>query len=341
MTSISKSLKVSKKKRGRAYEPLLLQPLDLPSRAETAKEKLRTTHEYDTLPPSELNQLASNYTNIVKLRELFETRQDGGGVSAGPRQRQGVSVKLFLVRPEREDREHAFTATGTVVTPDSIEVRFEKFCSYGINAEAALLVEGQYLKWTRDSLVIPRGMKIRDDSHGAQPLSLGDEKPIDLGRTDNLDQLLELLAVYNGMYYYHPISRNSKMFVRDALQRLGIKPIHPLLQVFDSYQQKIKTLQTLGIQNRFENHRELDEYYGQPDHATIVKKERNVEYLYFLCVCFHVQLGKATDSSAAAQRQICGEKDCCLQYLKSDLTSQKNLVFNDYWRLFTNDVMIV
>ena len=305
---------------------------NLSSRAEAMKEKLRKTQQYGKLRPSQLNQLASDYTDKAKLHELFETPQNGGAGANTRPGRRGVSVKLFLARPQYEDREQALTATGTVVTPESIELRFEQFCSYGINSEAALQVGDQYFKWTPDSLVIPQGTKIRDDSHGAQPLSVGDEPSIDLGETDKLDQLLELVAEYNGTHYYHPISRNSKVFVRDALLRLG-KHIHHLLQVFDEYQKKIKRLHTLDIRDGFRNHGELDQYYGRTDHATIVKREQNVEYLYFLCVCFHIQLGKATDGSAAAQRRMCGELDCCLQYLKSDLT-QENLIFNDSWRLF-------
>ena len=331
MASKSKSIKESKRKKAGGLQPVP-QPHNLPGRAEAMKEKLRNTQQYGNLRPSQLNQLASNYTDKAKLHELFETSQNGGaGASARPG-RRGDSVKLFLARPQYEDREQALTATGTVATPESIELRFEQFCNYGINSEAALQVGGQYFKWTQDSLVIPQGTKIRDDSHGAPPLSLGDEAPINLGETDKLDQLLELVAEYNGIHYYHPISRNSKVFVHDALLRLG-KRSHPLLQVFDEYQKKIKRQQTLDIREGFRNHRELDQYYGQTDHAAIVKKEQNVEYLYFLCICFHVQLGKATDGRAAAQRQMCGEPDCCLQYLKSDLT-QENLIFNDSWRIF-------
>ena len=331
MASQSKSIKESKKKKGRPYQQLP-QPLNLSSRAEIAKEKLRNTHEYDTLRPSQLSQLASNFTDKATLHELFETPQDGGGASAsaGAGGRAGrVSVKLFLARQQHDDRQHTFT--GSVAMPNSIELRFEQFCSYGINAEAALLVGDQYFKWTPNSLVIPRGMKIRDDSLGAQPHSLGDERPTDLGGTDKLDQLLDVVAEYNGMHYYHPISRNSKIFVRDALQRLS-KPVHHLLQVFDNYHQKIKGQQTLGIQDGFRNHEELDQYYRRTDHATIVRNKRNIEYLFFLCVCFHV-LGKAADGSGAAQQWTCNERDCCLPFLHSNLT-EENLIFNDFWRLF-------
>lgn len=328
MASKSKSIK-KKRDRGRQYEPILQ---NLSSRAETAKEKLRNTREYANLRPSQWNQLASEYTDRAKLHELFETPQDGGGASAaGARPRTDrVSVKLYLARPQGVDRELTFT--GSVARPDSIELHFEQFCSYGINSEAALQVGGQYFKWTADSLVVPRGVKIRDDSHGAQPLSLGDEIPDDLGETDKLDQLLELVAEYNGMHYYHAINRNSKTFVCDALRRLG-KRVHPLLQMFGNYHEKIKRLQTLGIQDELRSHKELDVYYKGTDHATIVKNKRNVEYLFFLCVCFHV-LGKARDGSTAAQRWTCDEHDCCLPYLLSNLT-EKDLIFEDFWRLFT------
>ena len=319
MASKSKSIKT--KKQRDAYRQLPAAQT-LSSRAEMAKTKLRNTPEHATLRPSELDRLATDYTDKDRLKELFEIPQDGG---VGDK----VSVKLFLARPEQEDRERTFT--GSVASDDSVELHFEQFCSYGINSEAAILVGDRYLKWTRDSLVIPRGMKIRDDSHGAQPLSLGDEPPGDLGETNKLDQLLELVTEYNGTYHYHAVSRNSKVFVRQALQRLG-KDIHPLLHMFDGYQEKIKGLQTLRIRDGFRSHRELDEFYKQTDHATIVKNKRNVEYLFFLCVCFHVQMGKATDRSST--EWVCAERDCCLPFLVSNLT-QENLIFNDYWRIFT------
>ncbi len=307
-------------------------PQILPSQAEIAKEKLRITQEYGTLSPSQRNKLAVEYTDRAKLHELFETppARDGGGASPSvprPIDTSRVSVKLYLARREGvEDRKNTFT--GSVARPDSIELRFEQFCSYGINSEAALQVGDQYFKWTQDSLVIPRGVKIRDDSYGAQPMSLGDEIPGDLGETDKLDQFLELVAEYNGTHYYHPISRNSKAFVRDALLRLD-KLVHPLLQVFGNYHDRISHLQTLGIRNGFNSHRELDEYYKATDHATIVSNKRNVEYLLFVCVCFHV-VGKARGGSS---QWTCDELDCCLPYLHSNLT-QENLIFNEFWRRF-------
>ena len=335
MASKSKGSKSKKRRQeGRQYEPI---PRVLPSRAETAKEKLSKIQEYGILRPSQLNKLAVEHTDRAKLHELFETPPApvnvGGASPSVPRRidTNRVSVKLYLARREGvEDREHTFT--GSVARPDSIELRFEQFCSYGINSEAALQVGDQYFKWTRDSLVIPRGVKIRDDSHGAQPMSLGDEIPYDLGETDKLDQFLELVAEYNGMHYYHPISRNSKKFVCDALARLG-KTVHPLLQVFGNYYDRILGLKTRGIRDGFRNHRELDDYYNATDHAIIVGNERNIEYLFFVCVCFHV-LGRATGDSAASRQWTCDERDCCLPYLISNLT-QENLIFNDFWQLFT------
>ena len=334
MASKSKESKSKKKRpRGHQYERV---PQILSSRAEIAKEKLSKTPEYGILRPSERNNLAVELTDKAKLHELFETPPapiNGGGVSpSAPRRTDTsrISVKLYLARREGvEDREQTFT--GSAARPDSIELRFEQFCSYGINSEAALQVGDQYFKWTRDSLVIPRGIKIRDDSLGAQPMSLGDEIPYELGETNKLDQFLELVAEYNGMHCYHPISRNSKKFVCDALARLG-KTVqdYPLLQVFGNYYDRIKTC---SIQDEFRNHRALDEYYKATDHATIVGNKRNVEYLFFVCVCFHV-LDKATGDSAASRQWTCDEHDCCLPFLHSNLTPE-NLIFNDFWRRFT------
>ena len=333
MASKSKESKSKKKRpRGHQYERM---PQNLPSRAEFTKEKLSKTPEYGILRPSERNKLAVELTDKAKLHELFETPPNGGGVSPSAPQRTDtsrVSVKLYLARREGvEDREHTFT--GSVARSDSIELRFEQFCSYGINSEAALQVGDQYFKWTRDSLVIPRGIKIRDDSLGAQPMSLGDEIPYDLGETNKLDQFLELVAEYNGMHYYHPISRNSKKFVCDALARLGKMVQDPLLQVFGNYHNRILDLKTYGIRDDFRNHGELDEYYKATDHATIVGNKRNVEYLFFVCVCFHV-LDKATGDSAASRQWTCDERDCCLPFLHSNLTPE-NLIFNEFWRRFT------
>ena len=324
-SKIKESKSKKKRPRERQYQPM---PQNfLSSREETAKAKLLNTREHSTLRPSEQNKLASEYTDAAKLREVFETP---GGAGADVLQRTDkFPVKLYLARPQGVDRELTFT--GSVARPDSIEVRFEQFCSYGVNSEAALQVGDQYFKWTQDNLVIPRGIKIRDDSHGAQPLSLGDEMPDDLGETGKLDQLLELVAEYNGTYYYHEISRNSKTFVRDALRRLD-KPVHPLLQMFDNYHDRIKSLQSLGIKDGFRSHRELDEYYNRTDHATIVRNKRNVEYLFFLCVCFHV-LGRVRDGNKGSRQWTCNERDCCLPYLLSNLT-QDNLIFSDFWRLF-------
>ena len=342
MSSIKKSK--SKKKWVCGYEPLA-QPQNLTGRAETAKKKLQKVPEYRDLKPSELNKIALDFTDKDRLKDWFVTPQgqatphqsldqegdDVRGVQtaavAAPAriEHQWVSVKLFLAQPQRENREQ--TLTGSTARGYSIESQFEDFCSYGINAEAALLVGGQYFKWEPSSLVIPRGMKIRDDSYGAQPLSLGDEEPTDLGPSDKLDQLLHLVTAYNGTRLYHAVSANSKLFVRDALQKLG-KNAPPLLVVFEDYHQKIKGERSPDIPAEFESHKALDDYFEE-NHAAIEKKNSNVEYLFFLCVCFHVQGKRA----AATSRWTCGEDDCCLPFLLSDLAIDR-LIFNEFWQIF-------
>ena len=332
---VKKSRSKKDRRRGNGgYDRLRRDPLGgLPGEAECAKGKLSRMDEYRLCRPSELNKLALDLTDRDRLKATwFDTPQghaqaDGGGAQqATARHHSRVSLKLYLPQPHWEDREHTFT--GSVVRRDSIESQFEQFCSYGINSEAALQVGDQYLKWMPNSLVIPKGvMKIRDDTagEGAQPHSISDDTPIDLGDSDRLDQLLELVATYNGTRVYNSTGANSKHFVYEALRKLG-KNIPSHLRAFDNYRQRITEARDLVIPQTFASHLELDNYFKQ-NHADVVKKERNVEFLFFLCVCFHVKKGPVRDSSA------CAEKDCCLPFLLSDLT-QENLMFNGFWRDF-------
>ena len=332
MASISSSIKKTKGKKvprdGVRYERLGT----LSTLAESAKAKLLKIGEYQQCRPSEVNKLAQDLTDKDSLKAKWFTtplgeEEDGGG-------RRGVSVQLFLADPHGE-APREFTYSGAVARENQIEPRFEQFCSYGINTEAALFVGGQYLKWVPSSLVIPKGTKIRDDSavDGAQPMSIGDEIPIDMGETDKLDQLLELVADYNGRGVYSAISKNSKVFVLEALRRLG-KTAPLLLTVFENYEQRIKDARELVIQEKFRNHRDLDNYY-QNNHPIIVRNQRNVEYLFFLCVCFHVKRGHAT-FGVSGRREVCPEQDCCLPPLLSDLTEER-IMFKEYWRKFTTN----
>lgn len=337
--SKSKSNSKNKKERRDGNGDPRVDPLrNLSAQAEWARRKLHKLPEHRNTRPNDLKRLAVDLTDKERLRTTwFETphghHQDGGqGVEqaaatpAGRRRR--VSVKLFLAQPLREDREH--TLTGSVATGDSTEAQFEQFCSYGICSEAALLVEDQYLKWVSSSLVIPRGEKIRDNSEGAQPLSLGDEAPVDLGDTDKLDDLLQLVARYNGSFEYHAITRNSKVFVCDALQKLG-KRIPPLLVVFENYRQRIADA-TNGIRKEFGSHKELDDYF-KDHHAIIVRNERNIEYLLFLCVCFHVRAQRLGVGMASGRHQICTGLDCCLPFLLTNF-NKDTLMFRTYWQTF-------
>ena len=344
MSSIKKSK--SKKKRVRGYQPLV-QPQNFTGRVEAAKDKLQKTREYRDLKLSDLNNTAMDITDKDRLKVWFATPQDqatphqsldqegdngrgtqaaaaAAAAGAGGVQHKWVSVKLFLAQPQRENRKQTLTGSTIIGT---IESQFEDFCSYGINADAALLVGDQYLKWEPSSLVIPRGVKIRDDSHGAQPLSLGDEKPDDLGLSDKLDQLLHLVAEYNGTRLYHAVSTNSKLFVRDALQKLG-KNAPSLLVVFEDYHQRIRRARSPDILAEFESHKALDDYFKE-NRTAIEKKKTNREYFVFLCVCFHVQGKRA----AAEARWMCREPDCCLPFLVSGLTID-HLIFKEFWRIF-------
>ena len=308
-------------------------PRELSSRAESARVKLRKLQEYRNFKPFELKKLAADLTDKERLKATwFETpdgQEDGGQEAVTPAVLRSVPVKLFLALPQREVREH--TLTGSVASDDSIEAQFEQFCSYGINSEAALMVGGQYLKWVSSNLVIPRGEKIRDDSDGAGLISIGDEAPTDLGDSDKLYDLLELVADYNGTGVYNTVRKNAKVFVRDALQKLG-KPVPPLLEVFDNYQQRVMDACRFAIPREFKSHGDLDNYFKQ-NHAAVVKNQRSVEYLSFLCVCFHVKAHSAVVGVADGRQKTCSEPDCCLPFLLTNLTKD-SLIFSDYWWRF-------
>ena len=336
MASFVKSVGKSKSKRERPRgnqptEP----PRQLSSRAETARGKLLKLQEYQTTRPSELKKLAADLTDKERLKATwFETPDghlDGGQEIQQQAATRSVPVRLFLALPQKEDRERTFT--GSVASDDSIEAQFEQFCSYGINSEAALMVGGQYLKWVPSSLVIPRGEKIRDenDGAGAGPLSIGDEPPTDLGDSDKLDDLLELVADYNGSRSYNAVTKNAKFFIREALHKLG-KAVPPLLEMFENYQQRIMNAHQLGIRGEFNSHKDLDNYFEQ-NHAAVVKNKRNVEYLFFLCVCFHVKAHNAVVGVVGGRQKTCSELDCCLPFLLTNLT-EDSLIFNEYWQRF-------
>ena len=342
MASVCRSIKDKKRRRRVDYRPLDQDPYrePIPANAQQALEKLRNTAGYEQQTPRELKKWAVDLTNAEIIRSTWfgTPRHDGGeeeGAEAPQVHRLGT-VELFLAQPAQgEHREH--TLTGSVAGNDSIERKFERFCSYGVCTEAAVRVDGVYLKWEASSLVIPKLEKIRDETEGPQPLSIGDELPRALGESGNLDNLLELVARYNGGYIYKRLSRNSKSFVRDALHALR-KDVPPLLDVFENYQQRIHDACLPVIQKEFGSHRDLDEYYKRTDHAIIVRNKRNVEYLFFVCVCFHVRgvRGRSGNGGRGGRGGTCTEEDCCLPYLLSDLP-EDGLMFDRFWQTFTEN----
>ena len=335
---VSRKSKAKKKPRGGAHHPEHDPYHDpIPGEAACARRKLDQLQEYRLQKPTEVKKLAVDLTNAGIMKSVWfatgpeDDEREGEAAPAVQRGTKLVAVELFLARPQEDYREHTFT--GSSPGRDSVERRFERFCSYGMCTDAAIRVDDVYLKWEPNSLVIPKGTKIKDENEAAQPISIGDELPRGLGESENLDQLLQLVAEYNGTHFYKSLLRNSKVFVRDALHRLE-KDIPPLLVVFENYRQRISDACEIRIQKNFASHKDLDEYYKHSDHETITRNKRNVEYLFFMCVCFHVKSAGVRVGVNGRRGGMCTERNCCFLPLLSDLPKDE-LIFDGFWQTFT------
>ena len=308
----------SSKRKRRQYRPnyRLIHPD--PACTETVRRKLENTEQYQPLDPRGMREKIKDLTEIERLKDWFDN--DEG--------EHTETVRVYLcISPSpsssvREDPQCSMS---------KLRRRFEQFCSWDINREISLKINNTIIKWSTSGLIEPHLEALYSGDYRAAGAKLEDsgQHIIYLGKSKQLNQLLQEIVMYNERFFFHLSTRNSTTFIKDALKALGIE-FPRNLSLVEDYVQKIKSMKSYSVPEQFESPNALSHYVNH----NLDKLSTNIhdlEYIYYMCIVSHVASNQWRDTEAPAARE-CSDIEYCLQDLDSIISQVKDdLIFNQFW----------
>ena len=310
MSTCSKS-----KPRKRRVKPKDLYESLGPGRSETVRKKLENIQHYQPLTAREMKEKVKDLTERNKLKDWFDNDE---GVHSDK-----VTVGLQVSAVPRGPTSTGSSAATTCCNRN----QFELFCEWGMNCDVSLKVNNTIIKWDETELVEPH----LEDLFSYNPASAVSSPPetieLPLGKSKKLNQLLDVIALYNERHSYDASSRNSKTFVQDALKALGIE-CPRILCLFEDYSERVKSLRSEGVPDNFTSPHALTHYIKHNLYRVSINP-LDTEYLYFTC-CRCLVASK--HRGATTKREVGLELEYCLQDLESPICQiQADLIFNQYW----------
>lgn len=294
------------------------------SQSESVRRKLEKMEQYQPLAPRDMREKIKDLTEMKRLKDWFD---DDEGAHT-----DRVSVTMYV---------HTYSsgnATSSTVGQDrngtlNLRRKFEQFCEWGVISDVSLKVNKTILKWDATELIEPHleALLTNDDNAAGAVCSRPETKEIYLGKSSKLNELLDLITMYNERHSFHHLRRNSKTFVCDALNALGIA-CPQILSVFEDYTERVKQLRSPNIPEEFDSPIGLSHYVKQ-NFQKVLKSPHDIEYLYFTCTISQVT-SKGRKTSVTTARE-CSELECCLQDLDSAICQvQGDLIFHQFWIQF-------
>lgn len=316
-----------KPNRGRRCKPANKYGPLVTARSEAVRQKLENIQDYQPLKPQDMKEKIRDLTEMKRLSDWFDNEEG--------KYTDMVRVSIYFSPPTRTSK-----IADNRGDTSSLRSNFEQFCEWGLNSEASLKINDTILKWDATGLVEPHREALYDNSCGAaasaQYSRLGGNGHhfISLGVSNRLNQLLNLIIMYNERYTFHPLNRNSRTFVCEALQVLGLE-FPQNLKLFEDYRRRIKSLRschTQSIPEIFDNHAELESCIKH-NLRTAITNTYDIEYLYYLCILNHViflrRNAMRTNNSALKEYS---EVQVCPHELETAIYQvQDKLFFNQCW----------
>jgi hypothetical protein len=306
--SFSKASIVKKKERrgGRVVERE-----GRPSCYPQVAEKLRGHPNYKDCDEQQLRELVNRITRPVELITYFDLTQDreqGVGASLLNDEVEALEVQLVL--------KHLTCKAGK---PDTIETMLLK--EYG-PLQVYLVIGEMVLEWDWKSLVIPQGKPLRDTTMSSIVRANVREAELPSVRVDLLKtKVLEIVALYNRMYYYQAIKRNAHGFVCSVLEAMNYSPLPPQLQTkLKDYFSDLEKCISRSVPTCFDTHDELDQYVEEHGRALT---ELDLEYLIVHYFMLHMlERMKAEDP----WKWECSESNCKMNFLEPMIDRKKMLL---------------
>ena len=197
----------------------------------------------------------------------------------------------------------------------------------------SLLINDQILlEWNTGSLVIPEhynGVNQRypimtSVLHRVNRVSLisydtKDETDLifqaALSKVDILNALVQVIAKYNGQYFYHAIVRNCQTFVTDALKAMGCENVPEFQGELRTYFQNLKQGRCL---KSYDNHAALDTYVRErvldpPQGRELSTQEKE----YLLGQYFQFHISELTEAEQPQDDWACPVRGCQMSNLEA------------------------
>lgn len=224
-----------------------------------------------------------------------------------------LPLRLILT-PLKQHRQEANTATNLM------ESEFGPL-------HASLHVGNIVLEWNKTSLVIPHlsdyENQVDMQCHSnwvestrchhpktAEELDFPEQIELEYMVTSEMTPLINVIITYNSYYYYDIFYRNCQDFVCSALKVLRVEQPTGFSGNFLKYFKTLREGRTPSVPERFETHRDLDDYVLQIQRGnpTTSMPQHDLEFILTLYLRFHL-LSKSDENK---EEWICEEPNCCI-----------------------------
>ena len=208
---------------------------------------------------------------------------------------------------------------------------------YGPLHTSLLVNNSILLEWNTSSLVVPERYDGVNQHYPIMTSALQRENHVSLIRynpedevdlifqatktkLDILNALIEVISRYNGLYFYHTITRNCQKFVIDALKAMGCENPPKFEGNLQAY---FESLKAGSCQPQFTSHEELDHYVianviNSQNERQMSSQEK--EYLLGQYFMFHIP--NITEAEQP-EKWTCPVQNCQMSNLEAHMEEEK------------------
>lgn len=281
-------------------------------------EKLRDHPTFKDCNDQQVAELVNRITKPEELISYFDLTQDRESDSAAALldgEVEALEVQLVLKHLSCKAEKR-----------DDIESMLLQ--EYG-PLQAYLVIGEMVLEWDWKSLVIPHGKPLRDSARSsivrADVRADVREAELPSVRVDLLKtKVLDLVARYNRMYYYHAIRRNAHDFVCSVLETMNYSPLPPQMQSnLKDYLNALENNISTSIATQFDTHKVLDQYVERQERRL---NDLDIEYLIVHYFMLHVVERMKHDDP---WKWECTEPNCKMKILEA-LINHKKILLNKF-----------
>ncbi len=210
---------------------------------------------------------------------------------------------------------------------------------YGPLHTSLLINDSILLEWNTSSLVVPERYDGSNQHYPIMTSALQRDKHVSLihysaddevdlifqatkSKLNILNALIEVISRYNGLYFYHTITRNCQKFVIDALQAMGCENPPKFEGNLQTY---FKSLKAGNCQPEFTSHEELDHYVTENALNSQERQMSSQEKEYLLGQYFLFHIPNMTEAEQP-EKWTCPIENCQMSNLEMHIDKEKMIM---------------